>query len=101
MDQDEPVIQVGNQVFRGSLEPIQGTAVCFQESEVASPLEGSNSCKSVKKLSFLTKTDKMLVMKRVFLQPKQQPPPSETGTSNEETCQPPSVAETSCTTAGT
>lgn len=62
-------MQVGNQLFRGSLEPIQGTAVCFEEVKT-SATDNNNDSSSYKSLSFTSKTDKVLVMKRVFLQPK-------------------------------
>jgi hypothetical protein len=67
--EDEPVAQIGNQMFRGSVEPIMGTAVCFQEQAT-----DKNESPQKKSLSFISKTEKVLVMKRVFLQPKKSNP---------------------------
>lgn len=93
MDQDEPVIQVGNQVFKGSLEPIMGTAVCFQESKCGTTDNRDDSAPR-KTLSFISKTDKILVMKRVFLQPKNSSTTTQEGMSTV-----PSSAEASSSSA--
>ena len=71
MDQEEPVVQVGNQLFRGPLEPVQGTAVCFEErGPESSGDESRRDAGARNRLSFISKTDKAIVAKRVFLQPK-------------------------------
>ena len=68
LEEEDPVVRVGNQFFRGTFEPIHGTAVCFKVSQDTSPEEDASDPK--KKLTFVTKTDKTLITKRIFLRPK-------------------------------
>ena len=60
LDTDQPVIQVGRQFFRGTLDNILGTAVCFEV-----PRDEVND-----DLKYVGKTEKSLVMSRVFLESK-------------------------------
>lgn len=82
LDQPEPILQIGNQFFQGSLQPTLGTTLCFEElkpdqgrsarlqrKETSTTL-GSSTLNGNHKLTFALKSDKTLLMKRVFLQPK-------------------------------
>ena len=69
---------MGNQLFRGCIEPIAGTAVCFAESTDCDSSDGK------KKLSFIAKTDKVLQMKRVFLKSNMPSQQSESSQSEAE-----------------
>ena len=62
LDTDQPVIQVGRQFFRGALDNILGTAVCFEV-----PRDEAND------LKYVGKTEKSLVMSRVFLTKGEEP----------------------------
>lgn len=55
LDTDQPIVQIGGQVFAGHHESTVGTSVILNQ-------EGDYVCK----------TDKKLVFKRVFLKPKEQ-----------------------------
>lgn len=59
LDTEEPVIQVGRQFFRGTLDNILGTSVCFEV-----PRDDSND------LKYVGKTEKGLIMNRVYLKEK-------------------------------
>jgi 3-phenylpropionate/cinnamic acid dioxygenase small subunit len=68
LEDEKPVIRVGNQFFQGELEEIHGTAVCFQVQQDNDDQTSTKRPKS--KLSYVGKTDKCFMMKRVFLNPK-------------------------------
>src|SRR5687768_12153505 len=88
LDEPEPIMQIGNHFFQGSLQRTMGTSLCFEEikqqdddysrakrvgsSRLSSIRTTSKSEKDVDKrnLAFLVKSDKTMNMKRVFLQPK-------------------------------
>lgn len=86
LEDENPIVRVGNQFFRGTLEPIQGTAVCFAVTPHKQEQQSSRPLKS--KLTYVSKTDKCFVMKRVFLKPKTDGDTStqeHTATSSEKT----------------
>ncbi|XP_041459299.1 general transcription factor 3C polypeptide 6-like [Lytechinus variegatus] len=57
---ENPVLQIGNYIFKGEYKKNIGTAVFFEQEN-----ETSNDWK------YKCSTDKMLEMQRVFLQPKE------------------------------
>lgn len=72
LNEEEPILQMGNQLFQGSLDYQMGTALIFEEATLDKTTSRSaNVTKDSKKLSFFAKTDKVLPVKRVFLHPKE------------------------------
>lgn len=63
IETENPVLQFGNYVFKGEYKKAMGTAVIFEQGN-----EGEE-----KNWKYKCCTDKMLEMKRVFLQPKENP----------------------------
>ncbi|KAI1297208.1 hypothetical protein HDE_04689 [Halotydeus destructor] len=75
IDEEEPILQIGNQFFKGPLDYTMGTALCFEECGQTSRLTKLNQANvansnDYKKLKYVVKTDKIFRMKRVFLHPK-------------------------------
>ena len=73
LDSQEPIVQLGNQVFAGKYTEVVGTSVFFQvedvtEEDEVDPVFGKPSDQ---KLNYLCKSGKKLVLKRVFLNKKQ------------------------------
>jgi general transcription factor 3C polypeptide 6 len=72
IDSNQPLVQVGNQVFVGEYRDTIGTSVFFhkapQPQASTDPVFGH---KIGQQLTFLEKTNKKLVLKRVFLKPKE------------------------------
>ena len=74
LDSEEPVVQLGNQVFAGKYQDIVGTALFFEEKkdkeeENRSDPVFENPDKKVD-LKYKCKTNRRLVLKRVFLKEK-------------------------------
>lgn len=70
LDEDEPIIQVGNQFFKGTLENVQGTAVFFED--VTDPKTQAPSTKPnepQKEVKYFGKTEKMMSTRRIFIEP--------------------------------
>ena len=59
---------MGTQFFKGSLEHVQGTAIFFEELSEKKP---AKSKEAEKELKYLCKTDKMMMTRRIFIEPKQ------------------------------
>lgn len=84
LDTQEPLVQIGNQVFAGKYQQVLGTSVFFkrksdedlnddQEDPVFDTLPKSE-------LDYLAKTGKKLILKRVFI--KEKPANSESETES-------------------
>ena len=86
LDSQEPIVQLGNQVFAGKYTEVVGTSVFFQvedvtEEDEVDPVFGKPSDQ---KLNYLCKSGKKLVLKRVFLNKKQTSKPAATETPSGE-----------------
>ena len=84
LDTDQPIIQIGGQLYRGNYEDTPGTCACF-----VAPTEDSNS------IELAGITEKCLVVNRVYLESKNKSSPedpsqletgddSATGATNEQ-----------------
>jgi len=81
LDSDNPIVQVGNQVFEGEYEDTVGTSLFFSATENTEPADPVFGNKVPYNLTYLDSTRKKLKLKRVFLKAK----PSEAGESNQKT----------------
>ena len=84
LDTEQPIVQIGNQVFAGTFEDTIGTSLFFtldddQEEEdlpaaaAAAQEEGKERVfdnAPTKRVEYVCKADKKLILKRVFLTPK-------------------------------
>ena len=74
LDSGEPVVQLGNQVFAGHYEDIVGTALFFESNKGKKPGEDRDPVfegpEREVDLSYKCKTNRRLVLKRVFLKAK-------------------------------
>ena len=74
LDTAEPFVQLGNQIFVGKYVDSVGTSLFFADDDAPRPVEENdpvfNAKAPVTKLKFECKTDKKLVLQRVFLQEK-------------------------------
>ena len=75
LDGEQPIVQIGNQVFAGTWEHTLGTSLFFTledtVAEAASTLDRVfENSPADKATAFACKADKKLVLKRVFLTPK-------------------------------
>lgn len=98
IETDQPIVQLGNQVFAGKYEDVVGTTVFFKSvpvnSEEQDPDDPNNpdpvfDSVGDSKVEYFCKTEKKLLLKRVFLNKKDEPdsPPAsrEAGTSQSGT----------------
>ncbi len=69
LDTDQPIVQLGNQIFAGKYTETVGTSVFFKASDQEEAAAGDPvfSNKSSEPLEFLCQTDRKLQLKRVFL----------------------------------
>lgn len=69
IDSDEPVLQLGNQVFQGEWKNTLGTHVMFEEGDCirSDPLFSEPP---EKQMYYASKTDKILHMSRIFVNSK-------------------------------
>lgn len=74
-------------MFKGTFEPLLGTAVCFQQSDTT----GSESSGHSADLKYVAKTDKRLLMKRVYLEPNTKTTPDTTDPTPIQTTAPSSA----------
>lgn len=72
IDSDKPVLQLGNQVFQGNWSDTIGTAVFFEENPSASSGDPVFTKNPPSTLNYHSKTQKSLVMSRIFVKPKEQ-----------------------------
>ena len=78
LDSEQPIVQIGNQVFAGTFEDTLGTSLFFtvdekptdQDDEEIPDLEKVFDNSPSKTVKYVCKSDKKLVLKRVFLTPK-------------------------------
>lgn len=70
VDSEKPVLQLGNQVFEGNWNDTVGTAVFFEENPSASPGDPVFMKSPPLTLNYHSKTQKSLVMSRIFVRPK-------------------------------
>lgn len=84
LESEQPIVQIGNQVFAGTYEDCVGTSLFFtlgtsdreEADDDDDDQEGLSGAQKVfdnrpkKKVEYLCKSDKKLVLKRVFLTPK-------------------------------
>lgn len=74
LDREEPLVQLGNQIFSGRFEDTVGTSVFFKQGvisdEEAAKKDPVFDRSSDNKIDYLCKTDTKLVLKRVFLNAK-------------------------------
>jgi hypothetical protein len=58
-------------MFKGAFEPFLGTAVCFQQhsDRTTTDATGSEPSGRSSSLEYVAKSDKRLLMKRVYLEP--------------------------------
>lgn len=82
LDGEQPIVQIGNQVFAGTWEHTLGTSLFFTLEDVAEATSSSSGAAAAtldrvfenspadKATAFACKADKKLVLKRVFLTPK-------------------------------
>ena len=80
MDGEQPIVQIGNQVFAGTWEHTLGTSLFFTLEDTVAAEAASSSSSTLdrvfenspadKATAFACKADKKLVLKRVFLTPK-------------------------------
>ena len=76
INEEEPILQIGtNSFFKGKYDNLIGTAVFFEEKKPTnkskSESDFSSETSEVKRLSYLTKTNKTLNFKRIFLEAKE------------------------------
>ncbi|XP_034233631.1 uncharacterized protein LOC117640821 [Thrips palmi] len=71
VDSEKPVLQLGNQVFEGNWSDTVGTAVFFEENPSASPGDPVFMKNPPVTLNYHSKTQKALVMSRIFVKPKE------------------------------
>ena len=88
LDSDEPILQIGNEIFAGTFEDSPETSVFFRCSEANPHLDQTKEKDPVfsrdlpaTKSAFECKTSKILRFKRVFLSPKE--PTQDTNNVNE------------------
>lgn len=82
LDGEQPIVQIGNQVFAGTWEHTLGTSLFFTLEDTVEATSSSSSSSAAtldrvfenspadKATAFACKADKKLVLKRVFLTPK-------------------------------
>lgn len=78
LDGDQPIVQIGNQVFAGTWEHTLGTSLFFTLEDVEAATTAATAAADKvfensptdKAAAFACKADKKLVLKRVFLTPK-------------------------------
>ena len=63
---DQPIVQIGNQLYAGEYVETFGTELVFSEIEGHQPTDAVFDTKLDQKLSFAAKTNKKLVIKRAF-----------------------------------
>ena len=76
INEEEPILQIGtNSSFKGKYDNLIGTAVFFEEKKPTNKSKSESDLSSetseMKKLSYLTKTNKTLNFKRIFLEAKE------------------------------
>ena len=80
LDTEQPIVQIGNQVFAGTFEDTIGTSLFFtlddkdkDEAVLPAAAEGKERVfdnAPTKRVEYVCKADKKLILKRVFLTPK-------------------------------
>ena len=74
LDTEQPVVQLGNQVFAGRFEDTIGTSVFFKRepvtAEEAARRDPVFDREAETKVEYVCKTSKKLVLKRIFLNAK-------------------------------
>jgi len=66
IDSEQPLVQIGNQLYAGEYLETFGTELVFSETEGHQPTDTVFDTKLDQKLSFTAKTNKKLVIKRAF-----------------------------------
>jgi len=66
IDSEQPLIQIGNQLYAGEYLATFGTELVFSETEGHQPTDTVFDTKLDQKLKFAAKTNKKLVIKRAF-----------------------------------
>lgn len=74
IDSSRPLVQIGNQVFVGEYRDTIGTSVFFRDIQPQvgeTPVDPVFGHEKLAKVQFVDTTNKKLVLKRVFLKPKE------------------------------
>jgi len=74
IDSSRPLVQIGNQVFVGEYRDTIGTSVFFRDIQPGpgeTPVDPVFGHEKLAKVEFVDTTNKKLVLKRVFLKPKE------------------------------
>ena len=71
IETDQPIIQIGNQLYHGKYLDTLGTELFFTEREGETPTDTLFDCKLDKKLVFFGKTNLKLVISRAFTRPSE------------------------------
>lgn len=66
IDSDQPLVQIGNQLYAGEYSETFGTELMFSETEGHQPADTVFDTKLDQKLNYTAKTNKKLVIKRAF-----------------------------------
>jgi len=84
IDSEQPLVQIGNQLYAGEYLETFGTELVFSETEGHQPTDTVFDTKLDQKLSFTAKTNKKLVIKRAFAKSTNstEEPPAAESTSN-------------------
>lgn len=72
LDSDQPLVQVGNQVFIGEFQDTVGTSLFFSQSENREEVDPVFGRQITTKVEYLNSSRKKLKLKRVFLKGKQE-----------------------------
>jgi len=70
IDTEQPLVQIGNQLYAGEYTETFGTELVFSETEGHQPADTVFDTKLDQKLKFTAKTNKKLVIKRGFAKAK-------------------------------
>lgn len=82
IDNQRPLVTIGNQAFIGQYQDSVGTSVFFKSSESVAPRDAVFSREPVTQVKYLDSTRKKLVLKRVFLNKKSAVPGESTDISS-------------------
>lgn len=66
IDSDQPLVQIGNQLYAGEFSETFGTELIFTEVDNTKPVDPVFETKLEKRLAYVAKTSKKLVIKRAF-----------------------------------
>lgn len=84
LDEERPILQLGNQVFHGEWRDTMGTHIFLEESKTSPVYDPIFSDSPDLHMQYACKTDKVLHMSRIFVNPKNEKNTEHCAIDNEE-----------------